>query len=88
MEKLVEKINICFENLRNQVCILELDGPVSVSTEDLLIDYKINKCFELELNFKNSNYVINLSEMYKNEIKEKEGILYLDGGNIFTIYIK
>ena len=41
MEKLVEKINICFENLKNQVCILELDGPVSASTEDLLIDYKI-----------------------------------------------
>ena len=61
MEKLFEKINICFENLKNQVCILELDGPVSASTEDLLIDYKINKCFELELNFKNSNYVINLS---------------------------
>ena len=45
MEKLVEKINICFENLKNQVCILELDGPVSASTEDLLIDYKINKWY-------------------------------------------
>ncbi len=85
MTHIVEKLNESLERLKNQSCLLNVDGPISFSTKANLLDFNINECFELKLEIQNISLNINLSEMYSYKIEEENIKLFLDGGNIVTL---
>ena len=85
MTDIVEKLNESLARLKNQNCLLNVDGPISFNAKTNLLDFSINECFELKLEIQNINLNINLSEMYSYEIDKENIKLFLDGGNIVTL---